>query len=298
MARWCDGLRSERGPDESTGKSKRERERERGQTVATSRKQSGRRPLKILLRIVCHFTSERSRSGWNGLRSHPCAASQREQTSVFTDSFGITCNAHIRRDSVYKARCCCQCCLPMLSPVGSRSFRSTRRPLSHRSFPRTRRANSTLLARLVRHWDCQGRTARISEPTFRCRTLSEERTREWALEGPQMGSRYRLSGNGILRSVVSPYDKRMLQTWLREWGSYSHRVITGLHSRKRIPKIGSFIYPEIADILFIAEDRQKIFAFINCPAWSIDVRNKRIPMDLSKAETNNRILAIFNMDCK
>lgn len=33
-----------------------------------SRKQSGRRPLKILLRIVCHFTSERSR-GERGRRT-------------------------------------------------------------------------------------------------------------------------------------------------------------------------------------------------------------------------------------
>lgn len=72
--------------------------------MATSRKQSGRRPLKILLRIVCHFTSERSRSGRNGPRSHPRAASQREQTSVFTDSFGVTCDAHMhRRDSVQSA---------------------------------------------------------------------------------------------------------------------------------------------------------------------------------------------------
>jgi len=46
----------------TNGKEQERKEKERGGwTVATSRKQSGRRPLKILLRIVCHFTSERSR---------------------------------------------------------------------------------------------------------------------------------------------------------------------------------------------------------------------------------------------
>jgi len=49
------------GPTNQRERTREKRERERGWTVATSRKQSGRRPLKILLRIVCHFTSERSR---------------------------------------------------------------------------------------------------------------------------------------------------------------------------------------------------------------------------------------------
>lgn len=64
---WCDDAMVYQARGDSRNQQKRVREREggegvrekekkrRGQTVATSRKQSGRRPLKILLRIVCHF---------------------------------------------------------------------------------------------------------------------------------------------------------------------------------------------------------------------------------------------------
>lgn len=126
---------------------KRKREREGARTVATSRKQSGRRPLKILLRIVCHFTSERSRSGRNGPRSHPRSASQREQTSVFTDSFDVTCGAYMRhRDSVQSALLLSPGAplVPDLSDPRDASSR-TDRSLG------PRRANSTSPARLVRH---------------------------------------------------------------------------------------------------------------------------------------------------
>lgn len=121
--------------------------------MATSRKQSGRRPLKILLRIVCHFTSERSRSGRNGPRSHPRAASQREQTSVFTDSFGVTCGAHMhRRDSVQSALLLSPDAplAPDLSGPRERKRDAPSRT-DHSLGLGTRRANSTSPARLVRH---------------------------------------------------------------------------------------------------------------------------------------------------
>lgn len=49
-----------------------------------SRKQSGRRPLKILLRIVCHFTSERSRGErGQGTSERESAFVARRRTSMF-----------------------------------------------------------------------------------------------------------------------------------------------------------------------------------------------------------------------
>jgi len=55
--------------------------------VATSRKQSGRRPLKILLRIVCHFTSEAVSERTNGPRSRVLA--RPTGTGLTEDSFVV-----------------------------------------------------------------------------------------------------------------------------------------------------------------------------------------------------------------
>lgn len=78
-----------RGDSQNQRYQERKEEREKnmgrtgGRTVATSRKQSGRRPLKILLRIVCHFTSEASGLGANerGPLARPRSAERRERTS-------------------------------------------------------------------------------------------------------------------------------------------------------------------------------------------------------------------------
>lgn len=67
-----------------------------------------------------------------------------------------------------------------------------------------RRTNCTPPARLVRRWDRQERTARISGPTFRCPVLcGQTNSGEPAPKGPQMGPRCRLSRNGTLRLSIS-----------------------------------------------------------------------------------------------
>ncbi|KAG7199039.1 hypothetical protein KM043_017947 [Ampulex compressa] len=73
--------RRERERDRGTRRRKRRLEEEARRGGTASRKQSGHRPLKILLRIVCHFTSERFR-GEDGERVGAAAAALQPRTSI------------------------------------------------------------------------------------------------------------------------------------------------------------------------------------------------------------------------
>lgn len=144
------------------------------QTGATSRKQSGRRPLKILLRIVCHFTSERSRSE----RTGPALLSSRASET----------NHDVHR-FVRRYLWCTHAPTTLGFQRTGHTFASVSRvpPLAPGNIFRAwstllsrapGRVNSTPSARLVTRWDCQGRSARISGPTFRCSAL-----RRWTNPG-------------------------------------------------------------------------------------------------------------------
>lgn len=148
--------------------------------MATSRKQSGRWSLKILLRIVCHFTCERFRSERTG-PALILARQARTSLSVHRDSFDVTYGAYMQRRHSDSA-------LSLDVPLAPRSFQALE------TFPLTctdshhwlgpRRANCTLPARLVRRWDRQERTARISGPTFRCPVLYGQISTERTADGP------------------------------------------------------------------------------------------------------------------
>lgn len=185
--------------------------------MATSRKQSGRRPLKILLRIVCHFTCERSRSE----RTGPALILARRELG----KNGPRCSPRFVRCYFMVHTCNVDSpiarYLPMphwladlSSPWDIPSRMVPRRPSS---VGPPRRTNCTLTASLVGRWDCQERTARISGPTFRCPVLSLGQT-----NSENELRKNRRCARGIGFRGTGPFDcqyprivRRMLRTRLR-----------------------------------------------------------------------------------